>query len=226
MLTQAEAWDQVITSRRYGLESPDEIVVKSIDRFKGMGVKRVIDVGCGLGRHVALFAEHGFSVLGLDISANAVATSLEQVTAYPGAHVIAGDATRMEVASDSFDLALAWRMIHLGQTNQIDVMLREINRVLRPGGALFCSVRSTSNALYPKARAQGREIEQDTFVMGSEGLDGLVYHFFTREEILWRFSEHFEIEAMEERELEHTSYTSERDTCGNWFWIVLCRRRN
>lgn len=65
-------WDDLFTWPEFiQIESrPDPRVVTLVDIFRARNYKRVYDLGCGIGRHVILFASYGFDVFGSDISQN------------------------------------------------------------------------------------------------------------------------------------------------------------
>lgn len=95
----------------------------------------LLDAGCGGGRAMALVAEAGYQVTGVDISLGALGKAR---TRSRQANVVAGavDST-LPFADRSFDAALSCEVIeHL-----LDVprFLSELNRVLRPGGRVFLS---------------------------------------------------------------------------------------
>ncbi|MEE8431983.1 MAG: class I SAM-dependent methyltransferase [Candidatus Desulfatibia sp.] len=218
-------WETVISEGTYHLEMPDELVIRSINMFKRESPKKILDVGCGLGRHIQLFAERGHTVLGVDIALSAIRKSRVKAVPYPRAYLALCDVTHLPVSSNQFCLVLAWRMLHLNDKDHIDDALKDIHRILRPNGIIICSVRSTSNTLYFKGKREGREIEPGTFVIDVGGIAGLIYHFFSRQEIETTFSKYFTISSIEEKELEHTSYTSNDKKHRNWFWIIIGRKR-
>lgn len=218
-------WDQVICDGIYKLEMPDELVIRAINMFQREGPKKILDIGCGLGRHIQMFVERGHTVLGMDIAESAIKKSHIKVALYPKAYLALGDVTQLALRSDNFCLALAWRMLHLNTEEQIEKALKEINRILRPNGIVVCSVRSTTNTLYYKSRENGTEIEPNTYKILNGPLEGLVYHFFTKDEVQKRFSRYFKIISLEEQELEHTSYTVDDKTSRNRFWVIIGRKK-
>ena len=223
-LKNAQLWDRTIATGAYDLEIPDEFVIRSINMFQREGVKKILDIGCGLGRHIHMLVERGYPVLGIDIAFSSIKKSLIKVASCPLAYLTLSDVTSLSVKSDQFCLALAWRMLHLNTKEQINSALEEIHRVLRPNGIILCSVRSTSNSLFFKAKENGEEVEENTFVMKTRGIDGLLYHFFTKEEAEETFSRYFRDISLEERELEHTRYTSDDKIRRNWFWVITARK--
>jgi SAM-dependent methyltransferase len=88
---------------------------------------RMLDLGCGRGGVVELFWRQVELAVGLDPDA----PSLTDHRA-PGMPVIRGLGERLPFAADSFDLVVSvWVMEHLKEPL---VTLREVRRVLRPGG--------------------------------------------------------------------------------------------
>jgi hypothetical protein len=59
--------------------------------------------------------------------------------------------------------------------------------------------------------------------MGEEGLTGLIYHFFDKQEVLSCLPA-FEILELKELELQHTEYTARYPEHKNLFWVVEARK--
>jgi SAM-dependent methyltransferase len=96
---------------------------------------RVLDAGCGTGALLERMSqEPDEDVYGVDFSREALAFSHE-----PGqSRLVQGDLTALPFASDSFDLVTALDVVEHVERD-VDA-LREICRVLRPGGVLLMSV--------------------------------------------------------------------------------------
>jgi SAM-dependent methyltransferase len=95
---------------------------------------RLLDVGCGTGITLEEFRRYG-SICGLDVSHAALAYTRRRD---PAASVVQADARRIPIASRAIDAVLAFDVIeHLDDDR---AGLREIERVLRPGGALVLNV--------------------------------------------------------------------------------------
>jgi ubiquinone/menaquinone biosynthesis C-methylase UbiE len=122
----------------------------------------VLEIGCGRG--VALPPLHTLlqpqSLVGLDIDAELVAIARERVRArHIPAIVHEGDVRAMPFADQSFDLVIDFGTCH--HIAQPDLALREIVRVLRPGG-IFISETVTSQLLSHPMRTRGRRLPWDT----------------------------------------------------------------
>jgi SAM-dependent methyltransferase len=94
---------------------------------------RILDAGCGSGRNMVELARHG-TVTGVELSD----TSIDLARARGAGEVIAGSVLEMPLDGDSFDLSVCLDVIeHL----EDDLgALRELRRVLAPGGPLLVTV--------------------------------------------------------------------------------------
>jgi len=93
---------------------------------------RVLDVGCGPGRHARALATRGLEVVGLDISARFVALAAEDAPA--GATFVRGDARTMTFDAE-FDAVVSLCQGAFGLVPGEDAeVLRRMVRALRPGG--------------------------------------------------------------------------------------------
>jgi SAM-dependent methyltransferase len=94
---------------------------------------RLLDAGCGSGRFMVELAQLG-NVTGVELSDTSVALARERQLG----EIVAGSVLEMPFADDSFDLAVSLDVIeHL----EDDLgALRELRRVVAPGGALLVTV--------------------------------------------------------------------------------------
>jgi len=103
-----------------------------------------IDLGCGLGLQTAEMRRRGFEVVGVEPS-----VGLLMQRRHGDATVVAGDALRLPVRDGSVDFVFVIGVLHHlpGREAQAQA-LREVARVLRPGGVLLVHESNPRNPLF------------------------------------------------------------------------------
>ncbi len=98
--------------------------------------KTLLDVGCGGGILAEAFAALGFAVTGIDPSASSVATAQRHANSQGVDimyHVSSGE--QLPFADNSFDYVSCCDVLE--HVQDVDAVLAEISRVLKPGGLFF-----------------------------------------------------------------------------------------
>lgn len=185
-------WEEIwrredIPPRFRSFAPPNETVVAWAKTVPPGGF--VLDVGCGVGRHVIYLGECGFRVAGVDISPTGIRltqdAAAERQLSFDG-HV--SNMTTLPWADMSFDGVLSTSTIHHHLRTGIVQALSEIKRVLKPGGLLLVDFPCTDTIVYQQlrdlvARGQIDEVEPNTFVdeRDEEDPDGFLPHHFCDE---------------------------------------------
>jgi SAM-dependent methyltransferase len=133
---------------RYSFTKGTEQEVEFLVDALGLGPgERVLDVGCGPGRHAHALARRGIEVVGVDISQRFV--DLAAADAPPGARFERADARRLAFDAE-FDAAISLCQGAFGLTGgpgaPLDgdgAVLAGMARALRPGGRLAVSAFSS-----------------------------------------------------------------------------------
>ena len=101
--------------------------------FAGARGLKVLEIGCGLGTDGAQFAKAGADYTGVDLTEAAVELARKRFELFdlPGEFQTA-DAENLDFADESFDLVYSHGVLH--HTPDTARAIREIYRVLRPGG--------------------------------------------------------------------------------------------
>jgi SAM-dependent methyltransferase len=107
--------------------------IPSAARFAASKNLRVLEVGCGLGTDGAQFAKAGAEYTGIDLTQAAVDLAKRRFELFdlPGTFRVA-DAEYLDFPDNSFDLVYSHGVLH--HTPDTAAAVREIHRVLRPGG--------------------------------------------------------------------------------------------
>lgn len=108
---------------------------------------RVFDAGCGTGRNLVYLLRQGFEVCGSDANAGAIAqvSALAAALAPGGTHDFRVEAVEATSFPDRHaDVVIASAVLHFARdAAHFEAMLRQLWRVLRPGGLFFARLAST-----------------------------------------------------------------------------------
>ncbi len=147
---------------------------------RSSSARHLVEIGCGYGRDVRFFADHGLEVRAVDPSETGVALARAALTRRPAplgkASVSRSSAlaflTRIPPEwADAVFSNLVWNMDFTEEEHLRH--FRAVRRVLRPGGLHLYSVRSTSDPWFGK----GRRLRTATYDLAPHGT---VMRFFSR----------------------------------------------
>lgn len=157
-----------IPPRYRSLAVPNATVVQLADSLSPNSF--VLDVGCGVGRHLIYLGKRGFRVAGMDISPSSIKMSQEVCAEHQipfEGHV--SNMTTMPWPDMTFDAALSTSTIHHNLRADIAQTLSEIRRVLKVGGLLLADFPCTDSLDYQQMRDKVKAgelvaVEPNTFV--------------------------------------------------------------
>jgi ubiquinone/menaquinone biosynthesis C-methylase UbiE len=123
--------------------------------------RRVLEVGCGAGDLAVALARRGARVAAVDFSAHAVRIARDKARALGAAPaLLVADAQRLPFADASFDAIVSCECLeHVPDPR---ALLRELARLLVPGGTLLLTTESYANAmllLWARAWLTGRRFD-------------------------------------------------------------------
>lgn len=100
------------------------------DQLRG---KRVLEIGCGMGFHAEMLARAGAELTAIDLSPTSVESTTKRFALKKlSADIREMDAESLKFPDESFDMVWSWGVILASaRTGRI---VREIHRVLKPGG--------------------------------------------------------------------------------------------
>ena len=156
----------------------------------GGGLRRVLDAGCGVGRHLLPLLQAGFRVWGADCDAQVLrllqANLAKAAAPAVAANLVQADLNHLPFASGGFDLVVSVNVINHGDAATFRDYCRELDRVLKPGGHLF--IYTSPREAGEKVRLpQTRELEPGTLVDIATPDGAMVHHFPTPAELREQF---------------------------------------
>jgi SAM-dependent methyltransferase len=166
---------QRVERNRYESYAPWMREALGFDRYPG---KRVLEVGFGLGTDLMQFARAGSQVFGIDITPRHVELASRRFRAFGiPAFLIRGDAEQLPYRAGAFDAVYSFGALH--HTPDISAAIREIHRVLQPGGTLTLvtyhrwSLHFLYNTLWYRGLREGGLFREDwrTFLSRIETRD-------------------------------------------------------
>lgn len=129
------------------MAEPSDFVIKVFKKIKPLlSNTRVLDIGCGEGRHTFLAARYGFHAIGLDYQPLAIHRALEfaeKQDAAAGFSFIAGDVFNLPFQEKSFDVLVDFGCLHHVKKKDFSRYLDSILTLLRPRGYYILSCFST-----------------------------------------------------------------------------------
>jgi 2-polyprenyl-3-methyl-5-hydroxy-6-metoxy-1,4-benzoquinol methylase len=106
---------------------PEPAVAAIVPALKVHGTRHVLDLGCGVGRHALLFAEHGFAVEAIDGAAAGLDFAHHEAAARGlRLNLRQAVADALPFADESFDYVLSWNVIFHGTMGDVGHRLTEI----------------------------------------------------------------------------------------------------
>jgi len=173
-------WNQILLRKEYHPENPDKIVVNLTSILEKRRAERVLDLGCGAGRHIIYLAERGFETYGADISETGLKLTKKRLESRRlEAEVIKCDMRSIPYTRSSFDAVICVQTIYHQKLKGIQETISEIHRILKTGGLLLANFHSKRSSKY----GEGVEVEEDTFMQENDPEKGVLHHFVDENEL-------------------------------------------
>jgi len=138
-----QQWDKIF--RKYGkvFNKIQEDVPKIVKLFKERGTEKILDLGCGTGRHTVYLAKNGFQVYGIDNSPKGIRLTKNWLKKEKlKANLKIGDIyKKLPYKDDLFDAVISVQTLHHARIAKIRKLIRAIEIILKPGGLIFVTVR-------------------------------------------------------------------------------------
>jgi SAM-dependent methyltransferase len=197
---------------RAGWTDAHPAVAALLPELKARGARRVLDLGCGVGRHALLLADAGFEVEALDGSETGLAMLRDSAAARRLTIGLKhGNADVLPYPDASFDFVLSWNVIYHGTMGDAGARIAEVWRVLKPGGLYQGTMLPTRHVDY----GIGRLVAPGTYVTDGPNEERNHPHFYCDAATLVALFSGFDL-------LRLTQEVQNRP--GSWHWHLVAER--
>lgn len=202
-------WEKLHSNAKFRPKYPSEYVVQFIFRnFKRNGEEKILDLGCGAGRHIYFMASENIDSYGCDISREGIEYTREilEMNNFKATLDVAS-IDKLPYKDNFFDGLISCGVLYYCKITEIKKAVSEIYRVLKPGAKALILVRNIKDYRFNN----GLEIEKNTFMINENDPNkcafnetGMIMHFFEKNEIELLFSK-FKTVAIDEIIHTHSS---------------------
>ena len=175
--TRKTAWDESYAAGDNFVFFPHEEVIRFAAKYlrKRTGLDsytdrhelgrppRVLDLGCGLGRHVKFCHEAGLEAYGIDLSSSAVALAHEWAARYglpdPATRIRQGDARHLPWPDGFFDACVSHGTLDSMPFELACAVVAEMRRVLAPTALFYLDLVSGDDSQHARELAGDETVE-------------------------------------------------------------------
>lgn len=193
---------------------PAPEVLAFVRRLRREGARRVLDVGCGLGRHLLPLAQMGLEAHGADLSAEGLQYAHDWLKEEGlQASLTLAEMGHLPYRDGAFDAVIAIAVINHGLREDVAQAIGEVRRVLKEGGLLLVTVTSKRAPAY----GQGQRMGEEAFLHD----DGGLIHYFTDRSGLEALLRGFRLLEVAHKEEELVELPQARYRA---YWLALARK--
>ena len=160
--------------------------VVDFSAFRG---KKILEIGCGIGTDLVRFAQGGAEVTGVDLSETAIDLAKQNAALHSvPANMIVGNGEALDFPDATFDVVYAHGVLQY--TADIQKIIDEIHRVLKPGGTFISMVYNRKGWLMIMSKLFHVDLEHD---------DAPAFHLYTAREFRTFLSKFNDVHIVPER---------------------------
>ncbi len=192
-------------------ETPAPEVMDLIASLSPADTPRILDLGCGLGRHAIAFAAAGFSVTATDPSQTAIQHLCEWANRLRlTIDTRVCDAMEEILPPDFFDVVLSYNVLYHGLRSQFTQAIRQVHRLLNRKGIFFFTCPSRMDGKY----GFGEMVAPHTYRCTKSMTPGDI-HYFADEEDLDEFLHGFHMISRRKSE-GYWDHDGQQQFFSNW----------
>ena len=177
---QSQYWESNFLSKpeMFGLE-PSKAAINTLNNFKEEKIKKVVELGAGLGRDTLFFAKNSIEVEALDYSSAAIKIINKKILEAKLSNFISTKIfdvrKKLPFENSSIEACFSHMLYCMAlSTSELKDLNSEICRILKPGGINIYTVRHTGDGDYKNGTHIGEDLYEN---------DGFIVHFFSEEKV-------------------------------------------
>lgn len=184
-MIQKNEWEQFFAANISTEWYPSEHCVRMLCSYRkefGSSGKKVLDLGCGNGRHVWLAAKEGFDAYGIDLSQHAIDLAKNWMSGDNLAYkdLRSGNiAEALPYEDNFFDIIISYGALDHMALDESKKAIGEARRVLKSGGLILLKLEARSSF----TSAYGKEIAKNELILDKPAEKGILQHFFDKDEV-------------------------------------------
>lgn len=179
-------WSALHADLRHQPKYPSSDVVSFVFKNLPKGGK-ILDLGCGAGRHLKFLAENGFECYGIDYSQNGIkASELLLLECGLKAQLQVASADDLPFEDNFFDGLLCYGILLYNPKNVIEKAAKEMHRVMKKGTKAYLHLRGTEDYRFVNGEKlnEYEAIVRETIPKRPAfGENGMKMYFFDEDEI-------------------------------------------
>jgi len=173
-------WETIFKEKGKFFLEPQEDMKNVIKYMKKENVNKVLDLGCGSGRHVILLAKENFSVYGTDISKEGINLTKKNLNEL-------GLKAELKISScyemfpfidNFFDAVISTQVIDHNYIEKIRYCISEIERVLKKDGIFFVTV--AANMTNKRRATKLKLVKPRTYILINGNEAGLPHYLYNK----------------------------------------------
>ena len=177
---QSQHWEKNFLNKpeMFGLE-PSKAAINTLKIFKEEKIKKIVELGAGLGRDTLFFAKNSIHVSALDYSSTAIKIINKKLSENRLSKFISTKIfdvrKKLPFENNSVEACFSHMLYCMAlSTVELEYLNSEICRILKPGGINIYTARHTGDDDYKNGTHRGEGLYEN---------DGFIVHFFSEEKI-------------------------------------------
>ena len=174
-------WETIFKEKGKVFFEPQEDMKNVIKFMKKENVNKVLDLGCGSGRHVVLLTKESFNVYGTDISKEGINLTKKNLKklSLKAKLKVTSCYEKFPFIDNFFDAVISTQVIHHNYIEKIRYCISEIERVLKKDGIFFVTV--AARIMNKKRPSKSKLVKPRTYIpIDGEEEAGLPHYLYNK----------------------------------------------